>query len=87
MNITLNGQPKELPNALNLKQTVEQFREGKTPVAAELNGNIIKNLQWEKVILKEGDNLELVSFMGGGANFCKDNVETKHCLVSAMLTS
>ena len=66
MNIILNGKPKKLLPALNLKLIVEQFCKNKTPVIAELNGEIIKTPQWEEITLKEGDAIELVSFVGGG---------------------
>ena len=66
MNITLNGKPKELLLTLDLKSIVEQFCKDKTPVIAELNGEIIKTPQWEETTLKEGDAVELVSFVGGG---------------------
>lgn len=66
MNITLNGKPKEFPDPLGLKPLVEQFCKDKSPVIAELNGEIIKLPQWEETALKEGDVVELVSFVGGG---------------------
>ena len=66
MNITLNGKPKNLLSALDLKSTVEQFCKDQTPVIAELNGEIIKPAQWEETTLKDGDIVELVSFVGGG---------------------
>ena len=66
MNITLNGQTKELSCTSNLRVIVEQFCKHKTPVVAELNGEIIKDPSWEETIVKEGDTIELVSFVGGG---------------------
>jgi sulfur carrier protein len=66
MNITLNGKPKELCSDIDLKSAVEQFCSDKTPVVAELNGEIIKLPRWEETTLKEGDVVELVSFVGGG---------------------
>ena len=35
-------------------------------IVVELNNLIINSLNWEKVTLKEGDNLEIVSIVGGG---------------------
>ena len=67
MLITLNGKTKELLNTPNLKKVIEQFCKDKTPVIAELNGEIIKTPHWENAILTEGDTLELVSFVGGGS--------------------
>ncbi len=67
MKITLNGQVKEFPSTPNLENIIGQFCKNKNPVIAELNGEIIKNPQWEKTIIKEGDTIELVSFVGGGS--------------------
>jgi sulfur carrier protein len=43
-------------------------RKGLAPGAlvVELNQQIIKQEQWPAVQLKEGDHLELLSFVGGG---------------------
>lgn len=66
MKITLNGQTKKLTDAPNLNTIVERFCKKQNPVIAELNGKIIKTPQWESTVLKDGDTLELVRFVGGG---------------------
>lgn len=35
-------------------------------VAVELNGDIISKTSYEETILKDGDSIEVVSFVGGG---------------------
>lgn len=35
-------------------------------IAVECNGDIIPKVQYENVILKDGDSVEIVSFVGGG---------------------
>lgn len=35
-------------------------------IAVERNGNIVPKSEYDKVILKEGDSLEVVGFVGGG---------------------
>ena len=35
-------------------------------IVVELNSLIINSIKWEKVKLQEGDNLEIVSIVGGG---------------------
>ena len=35
-------------------------------IVVELNSLIINSIKWGKVKLKEGDNLEIVSIVGGG---------------------
>jgi thiamine biosynthesis protein ThiS len=66
MKITLNGQIKEFNHAFTLLSLIAHLGKDKTPVVAEVNGEIIKTPHWEKTVLKEGDTVELVGFVGGG---------------------
>lgn len=66
MNITLNGQMKQIPDGLNIGKMVEQLCKDKTPVIAEVNGRIMKKPEWDEAVLREGDTVEIVSFVGGG---------------------
>ncbi|MCX5750917.1 MAG: sulfur carrier protein ThiS, partial [Candidatus Saganbacteria bacterium] len=38
----------------------------KEAVAIELNDQIIKKSDYDSVVLKDGDRVEIVSYMGGG---------------------
>ena len=64
--ITLNGKDLDLQNSTTLNQVIEQFCKGNKHVIAELNGTIIKTDQWRALAVKEGDQLELISIVGGG---------------------
>ncbi len=66
MNILVNGHPKDFPEAHNLKNIIEQLCAQTSRVMAEVNGKIIRSPQWESTPLKDGDKIELVSFVGGG---------------------
>ena len=35
-------------------------------IATELNGDIVPKAQYAETVLKGGDNIEIVSFVGGG---------------------
>ena len=35
-------------------------------VAVELNGDIVPKAQYSETVFKDGDNVEVVSFVGGG---------------------
>lgn len=63
--ITLNGKEKDYADI-----TVEELlaREGyqNIRVAIEINGEIIKRNSFEKTLIKAGDKIEVVSFVGGG---------------------
>ena len=66
MKITLNGKEKEVTQSLNLRGIINQFGKNTQRIIAEVNGEIIKTPQWDQTILKDGDQVELVSFVGGG---------------------
>ncbi len=65
MNIILNGTSQQLDSA-NLEDIVRRVCKNPAHVIAELNGDIIAGTERPKVTLKDGDRLELVSFVGGG---------------------
>ena len=35
-------------------------------IATEINGEIVPKAQYAQTVLKDGDNIEVVSFVGGG---------------------
>jgi len=65
--IRLNGEKHELPQALSIAQLLEHFDLPKDRVAVERNRSIVPKLQWERVSVAEGDELEVVHFVGGGS--------------------
>ncbi len=69
MKLILNGQTQEF-NSLSPECSVLQFVEGMKlqgdRVAVELNGEIVSRKHWAQVLLKDGDKLEIVHFVGGG---------------------
>jgi len=66
MNITLNGEKKNIPDALTVQGFLEFLNIQHQRVAVELNQEIVKKDRYGSTALKEGDSLEIVSFMGGG---------------------
>ena len=66
MIIILNGKSIQIPSESNIQDMTAHFCKDKTPVVAEVNGNIIQKSQWKESVLHEGDTVELVSFVGGG---------------------
>lgn len=66
MKITINGTAKDLATALSLTALVGQCCKNPKHVIAELNGKIMPNTDWDKITVNDGDNLELVTFVGGG---------------------
>lgn len=66
MEIVLNGEIKEISSETSLQLLIENLSLKKERVAIELNRSVIKKKDWPEVLLKEGDQLEIVHFVGGG---------------------
>jgi thiazole synthase len=64
--IRLNGEIQELPASLNIVQLLEHFELPKDRVAVERNRAIVPKVQWETIAVNNGDELEVVHFVGGG---------------------
>ncbi len=69
MKIKVNGEEKKIEldkeNAL-LSLALNYMGYKPNTIVVELNNLIINSIKWEKVKLKDGDKLEIVSIVGGG---------------------
>jgi thiamine biosynthesis protein ThiS len=66
MKVTVNGKPLEVADNASLADFIAARKlEARSPMV-ELNGEIVGQDLWEKIVLAEGDRLELVSLVGGG---------------------
>ena len=66
MMITFNGENKTVPDGIMVLGLLEFLKVQQERVAVELNLEIIKKDKFGTTAIKEGDNLEVVSFMQGG---------------------
>jgi thiamine biosynthesis protein ThiS len=66
MQITINGQKREIAPTLSLQDVIAKFCVNASLVIAEHNGSIVKSPFWPKTTLCEGDVIELVTYVGGG---------------------
>ena len=67
MKLTVNGDPMEVSQGLTLRRLLEQLNLKPELVVVELNLNILRRDELASVALKEGDRVEIVHFVGGGA--------------------
>ena len=69
MKIKVNGEEKKIEldqeNAL-LSTALNSMGYRPNTVVVELNNLIVNSMKWKEVKLKDGDNLEIVSIVGGG---------------------
>jgi sulfur carrier protein len=66
MDLLINGEEKSFADSLSLAQLVELLGMKGDRVAVELNREIVPRTQWSNTLLKDGDRLEIVHFVGGG---------------------
>ena len=66
MTITLNGEKKQMPDGITVLGLLEFLKIQRQRVAVELNTEIVKKDVYSTTPVKEGDCLEVVSFMAGG---------------------
>ncbi|MGA8273355.1 MAG: sulfur carrier protein ThiS [Candidatus Sulfotelmatobacter sp.] len=71
MNLHINGEPKDFPSSspaqFTLTALIESLGIKSDRVAVELNREIAPRNLWPQTVLKDGDRLEIVHFVGGGA--------------------
>ena len=66
MTITLNGDTHELPGPLTVAALLRELDIDERRVAVELNLNVVKKTAYETAIIGDGDEVEVVNFVGGG---------------------
>jgi sulfur carrier protein len=64
--LSINGEPKELEEGLSLEELIKRLGVRKETVVAEVNRRIIHAEQRPDCKLSEGDQVELIQFVGGG---------------------
>ena len=67
MNLTINGESKKFEASLSLEQLLGQIGLDGTKVAVERNREIVPKSTYKQTMLSDGDNLEIVHFIGGGS--------------------
>jgi thiamine biosynthesis protein ThiS len=68
MKLQVNGEEKIFDRPLTLAGLIESMGLKADRVAIELNRDIAPRDRWSETQLKDGDHLEIVHFVGGGAS-------------------
>ena len=68
MEIILNGERRKISDGVSVLDLVQQLGFASERLAVELNLQILKRDQWAACSLKQGDRIEVVQFVGGGAS-------------------
>src|ERR1051326_3076927 len=65
--IRLNGEARQIPAPLSIAELLDYLNLPKEYVAVERNRSIVPKQKWETVALAQGDEWEVVHFVGGGS--------------------
>ena len=66
MTITLNGEPFELSGPLTVTELLSHLEIDARRVAVEHNITVLKRTAFDDTVVREGDAVEIVNFVGGG---------------------
>ena len=66
MEVIINGETKDVPDDLTVKELVAHLGLGGGPVAVEVNREIVPRAEHANRRVAGGDAIEIVHFVGGG---------------------
>jgi sulfur carrier protein len=64
--VKINGEAKQIPADIDLAELLRHLQLPADRLAVELNQEVIRRANWEKITIKEADKIEIVHFVGGG---------------------
>ena len=67
MTVVVNGEETQVAEGTSVDRVIEGLGLKPERVAVELNHRIVRRSQWTSTTLSEGDRVEIVHFVGGGA--------------------
>jgi thiamine biosynthesis protein ThiS len=66
MTITINGDSRDLRAPITIDELLTELRLRRELVAVELNRQLVRRLEFSDHLVADGDQLEIVEFVGGG---------------------
>ena len=66
MTIHLNGEPHDVPEQISVNRLLETLKIDPRRVAVEHNRLVVRKAAYASTVVSEGDEAEVVNFVGGG---------------------
>lgn len=66
MEITVNGQKRKSPDGQTVEKLMEEMQTSLQGTAVAINGKVAKRADWTNHILKDGDEILVISAAYGG---------------------
>ena len=67
MRVQVNGEVREVPDKLTLSELVRELSLAPERLAIELNREVVRRAAWPETQMRDGDQVEIVHFVGGGS--------------------
>ena len=64
--LTVNGKSHEMPEGSTVAALLLQLGVDATRVAIERNQDVVPRRSYDSAVLRDGDKIEVVTFVGGG---------------------
>jgi thiamine biosynthesis protein ThiS len=68
LKIVVNGEEREIAAGATVGDLIRLLTVAPERVAVELNREVVRRARWDETALSESDHVEIVHFVGGGAN-------------------
>ena len=66
MEVTVNGEKRIIAEEINLGEFLGNLSLPQQRIAVELNKVVVRRKDWENILVKDADKIEIVHFVGGG---------------------
>jgi thiamine biosynthesis protein ThiS len=66
MHVTINGESHTLDEGMTVAELIRQRGTEPRRVAVEVNKELVRRVNFDQTRINEGDQIEIVSFVGGG---------------------
>lgn len=65
--VSVNGEERQVPGGTTIADLVLLLALAPERLAIERNLEVVPRIEWDKTYLADGDRIEIVHFVGGGA--------------------
>ncbi len=66
MRVIVNGVERDIREGSTLAGLIAQLTLSPERLAVEVNQEVVRRVDWESLVISEGDRVEIVHFVGGG---------------------
>ncbi len=66
MKVTINGEEKKFLESKTLQEILKELKVEDKVMAIAVNMEIVKKDKWREFVPKEGDKIEMLTFVAGG---------------------